>query len=78
MNHDHYDTSFAEEDINLVFPLEILRAFAEEGIIGEVAPHHIGLMGYIPQVKVLVNKTAPAIADLMVEDGVDIVLLSPG
>lgn len=78
VNHEHYDIRDALEDINLVFPLDILRQFAREGKIGEVAPHHFGLMGYIPQVKKLMNKTAPAIADQLQEDQVDIVLLSPG
>ncbi|KAA9301290.1 MULTISPECIES: glycine/sarcosine/betaine reductase selenoprotein B family protein [Aerococcus] len=78
VNHDHYDTKDALEDINLVFPLDILRQFANEGRIGQVAPRHFGLMGYIPQVKKLMNKTAPAIADQLVADQVDIALLSPG
>lgn len=78
VNHDHYDTADASADINLVFPLAILRQMAEDGEIGQVANHHYGLMGYIPQVKPLMNKTAKQIADTMEADKVDIALLSPG
>lgn len=78
ITHDHYDTKEALKDINCVFPLEILRNLAAEGIIKEVAPHHFGLMGYIPNVDLLINEIAPQIADILVEDGVDIALLSPG
>ena len=78
ISHDHYDTKEALKDINCVFPLEILRDFAEEEIIGSVAPRNFGLMGYIPEVDLLIKETAPEIADYLVEDGVDIALISPG
>lgn len=78
VNHDHYDTTRAKKDINIVFPLEILRHIQAEGMIQSVAPRHFGWMGYIPRTAKLMKKTAPLMADMLVEDGVDIVLLSPG
>ena len=78
ISHDHYDTREALKDINCVFPLEILRDFAEEEIISSLAPRNFGLMGYIPEVDLLIEETAPKIADSLVEDGVDIALFSPG
>lgn len=78
VDHDHYDTTDATQDLNIVFPLEILKEFADENKIKAVAPRHFGLMGYIPQVKYLINKTSPSIADQLVEDQVDIALFSPG
>lgn len=78
ISHEHYDTTEANKDINVVFPLEVLREFAEEGMIKDVAPRNFGLMGYIPQVKELMEQSAPEIADQLVADNVDIVLLSPG
>lgn len=78
ITHDHYDKEEALKDINCVFPLEILRGLKDEGYIGEVAPRNFGLMGYIPEVKYLIEETAPAIADMLEEDGVDIALFSPG
>lgn len=78
ITHTHYDTSEAEKDKNVVFPLEILRSLARQGHIRDVAPRNFSFMGYIPEVRRLIEESAPAIADMLVEDGVDIALLSPG
>lgn len=78
ITHDHYDKENALKDINCVFPIDILRNFSKRGIIKEVAPRNFGLMGYIPEVDKLINETAIYIADCLVEDKVDIALLSPG
>lgn len=78
ITHTHYDTSEAFKDINVVFPLQRLKDLAKEGKIKAVAPHHFGLMGYIPATDLLINETAPMIADTLEADGVDICLLSPG
>lgn len=78
ITHDHYDHKDADEDLNCVFPLEMLQQMQKEGRIGSVAPRHYGLMGYIPRTDLLRNETAPEIARQLKEDGVDLVLLSPG
>jgi len=78
ITHDHYDKGEALKDINCVFPLEILRNLKDEGYIKDVAPRHFGLMGYIPKIHLLIGESAPKIGDMLVEDEVDIVLLSPG
>lgn len=78
ITHTHYDTSDAMKDINCVFPLERLRELESEGYIGSVSQRHFGLMGYIPDVKSLTHISAPQIADILLEDKVDIAILSPG
>ena len=78
ISHTHYDTRDAMKDINCVFPLEILRHLASEGYIKEVSERHFGFMGYIPRLDLLTRKSAKEIGDMLVEDGVDIALLSPG
>lgn len=78
ITHDHYDKREALRDINCVFPLEILRNLKNEKYINDISPRHFGLMGYIPEVDLLINESAPKIADILVEDDVDIALLSPG
>lgn len=78
ITHDHYDHKDADQDLNCVFPLEMLHKLVEQDRIGSVAPHHYGLMGYIPKVHLLRQETAPAIAKQLVEDQVDLALLSPG
>jgi len=80
ITHDYYDHRAADRDVNCVFPLERLRELAAAGRIGRVAPRHIGSMGHIlgTEERRLVADTAPAIARLLVGDGVDYVLAAPG
>ncbi|MGH7700695.1 MAG: glycine/sarcosine/betaine reductase selenoprotein B family protein [Gemmatimonadales bacterium] len=80
ITHDYYDHRAAGRDLNCVFPLERLRDLAHAGRIGSVAPRHMGTMGHIlgAEERRLVAETAPAVADLLVADGVDYVLATPG
>lgn len=63
VTHHHYDHSDADQDINVVFPLDILRELQAEGVIGGIAKEHIGYMGYTMQLKQMYEETAPAIAE---------------
>lgn len=80
ITHDYYDHRAADRDVNCVFPLERLREHAAAGRIGRVAPRHIGTMGHIlgPEERRLVTETAPAIARLLVDDGVHYTVAAPG
>jgi D-proline reductase (dithiol) PrdB len=79
VTHDHYDHTDADEDVNVVFPIDILRELADEGVIGGIARKHVGYMGYTMRLKEMYDTTAPAIAD-EVDRGsrADIVLLTGG
>lgn len=61
ITHDYYDHTDAERDINIVFPVERLREFEREGLIGNVADHHYGFMGHIlgRHIPTLIDKTRP-------------------
>jgi D-proline reductase (dithiol) PrdB len=72
-----FDHSGIRRDPNLAFPLDRLRELARDGRIGEVAPRHISLMGSITAPGRLMRDSAPAVADLLVGDGVEVVLLVP-
>jgi D-proline reductase (dithiol) PrdB len=63
VTHHHYDHEDADQDINVVFPIDILRELADEGVIGGVAKKHVGYMGYTMQLKAMYEGTAPAIAN---------------
>ena len=63
VTHHHYDHSDADQDINVVFPLDVLRELQAEGFIGGIAREHIGYMGYTMQLKQMYDETAPAIAE---------------
>lgn len=80
ITHDYYDHADADRDINIVFPVERLREFTSEGVIRRLADRNYGFMGHItkPHIITLMNQTAPEVARLLKQDGVDAVLLTPG
>jgi D-proline reductase (dithiol) PrdB len=80
ITHDYYDHSDADQDINIVFPIERLQELEREGIIGHVARFHYGFMGHIlgRHVETLVNESAPEVARKLKADAIDVVLLTPG
>ena len=72
-----FDHSGYRSDPNLAFPLDRLREFQENKVIGAVSDRHISLMGSITAPSRLKKVTAPKVADLFLEEGVDAVLLFP-
>jgi D-proline reductase (dithiol) PrdB len=80
ITHDYYDHSDADKDINIVFPVDRLREFEKEGMIGRLSERHYGFMGHImgPHIETLIKVTAPDVAKRLKADGVDITLLTPG
>lgn len=80
ITHDYYDHGAADEDVNCVFPIDRLHELAGDGTIGAVAPRHVSCMGHIRgrHLETFVGETAPRIARTLVEDGVDVVVASPG
>ena len=78
VTHGGYDNSDANRDINCMFPLDRLRELAEAGVIKEVAPTHVGLMGGGGEVEVLAKVTGPAIARLLRAEHVDAVIMTAG
>ena len=64
-------------DLDSVFPLWTLRGLAAEGVVGELSRRHFSFMGAIHDPEPLVESTAPEVAEKLVEDGVDAVLLTP-
>ena len=75
--HMHIDPRFGEADLDVVLPMRRLTELAEDGVVGPPAPRHYSLMGYILDPTVLVEQTAPAIAERMRADGVDVAALVP-
>lgn len=75
--HMHIDPRFGQEDLDVVLPMRRLAELAGEHIIGQVAARHYSTMGYILEPTVLMEETAPAIAQLMHDDGVDAAALVP-
>lgn len=79
ITHDYYNHSSADQDLNVIFPLQHFRELAQRGVIGSVARRHFGLMGHIEgaHLRRLQEKTAPEIAAKLRADGVDFAFLTP-
>jgi D-proline reductase (dithiol) PrdB len=79
ITHNYYDHSDADKDINVVFPFERLRELAARGEIASISPRHFAFMGHIlpPHIHTLIHVTAPRVARLLKQDGVDIAILTP-
>ncbi|RMF87238.1 MAG: hypothetical protein D6736_13270 [Nitrospinota bacterium] len=77
VTHAFYEVAETRRDLNTIFPLEHLRYLAQQGEIGAVAPRHFSFMGFIPHWQGLY---APAreVAGSLREDGVEVVILTPG
>jgi D-proline reductase (dithiol) PrdB len=75
--HLHIDPRFGQADLDVVLPMRRLTELAQAGVVRAAAPRHYSVMGYILEPDVLVDDTAPAIAERMRADGVDAAALVP-
>jgi D-proline reductase (dithiol) PrdB len=75
--HFAYDLTDARRDINVVFPIDALRAMAADGEIGELAPHLFTCMGGIYSQRRVNAESAPELVDRCKRDAIDAVLLVP-
>ena len=65
-------------DVNVVTPVDRLAELAADGVIGAVAPRHVSFLGSQPDdVGVVRTETGPEAAELLLADGVDVVVLTP-
>ena len=75
--HFAYDLTDARVDPNVVFPLETLRDLAAIGRIREVSPNAYAFMGGIYSSRKVRDVLAPALAERVQKDEVDVVVLVP-
>jgi D-proline reductase (dithiol) PrdB len=74
----NFDRAGFHADINCVYPIDRLNELATKGVIGSVANFHYAFAGNQPDsVSTLRLDSGPACARQMLEDGVDVVLLTP-
>jgi len=64
-------------DLDAVFPLWTARRLASEGVVGGLNHRHFSFMGAIHDPEPLIRETAPEVAGMLADDGVDAVLLTP-
>jgi D-proline reductase (dithiol) PrdB len=78
VSDSYYDTADAETDVNTVFPIDRLRELDADGTIGSVAPRlWSGFMGRIYKRTHVTEVAAPALAEELHDDDVDLFLLVP-
>ncbi|MEZ5560352.1 MAG: glycine/sarcosine/betaine reductase selenoprotein B family protein [Pseudomonadales bacterium] len=77
VTHFAYDLTDARADPNVVFPLETLRELQRAGRIGELGPNAYTFMGGIYSARKVRDALAPAIAERLQKDEVDIAILVP-
>ena len=75
--HLHIDTRPLEQDLDCVLPLSRLEELAAAGAVGDVAPSHYAMMGYLLDTSEMEQRTAPRIADRLRDERVDLLLLVP-
>jgi D-proline reductase (dithiol) PrdB len=77
-NHLHIKTDYIAQDLNVALPLDRLREAVAAGEVGAMADTHYSIMGYQGNdASALVDESAPAIAEAMGREEVDLALLAP-
>jgi D-proline reductase (dithiol) PrdB len=73
----NWDRSGLSVDLNVVYPIDRLTEMAAEGVIGAVAPRHLSFTGPLIELSTLIVDSGPAAARVLLDDAVDVVLLTP-
>lgn len=78
VSHGGYDNTDVNRDINCMFPIDRLRELAEKGFIKNIAPNMYTCMGGGGDVKVFTEETGPEIAQKLLDEHVDAVVMTAG
>jgi len=74
----NFDHSGFALDLNVVYPIDRLFELEQRGVIGSVAANHLAFAGNQPDdVATIRLDSGPAAAEVLTDDGVDVVLLTP-
>jgi len=78
ITHNYYDHRDAEQDLNILFPIELMASLVDRGVIGSLADAY-SFMGHIEgeHLATLTRETAPDVAARLKQQRVDAVLLTP-
>jgi len=75
----NFDRAGVAADLNVVYPIDRLDELARAGVIGSVASSQIAFMGAQLDHTLTTMRldTGPAAAKILLDDGVDVVILTP-
>ncbi len=80
VSHLHLSTGDIEKDFNILLPIQRMKEMVEEGRIGALAREHyafMGYQGYPPRYHAWESDYGPQVAQAMLNEGVQAVLLTP-
>lgn len=77
ISHFAYDTTDAKADVNVVFPYQTLKDLARLGRIGSLSRRAYTFMGGIYSARKVRELLAPAMAEQLVRDEVDVAIMVP-
>jgi D-proline reductase (dithiol) PrdB len=72
-----FDRVPAQRDLNVTFPIDRLRELVDRGEIGSLAANFYSFMGAQRAATQIEAETGPEVARRLLDDGVDVVLLTP-
>jgi len=77
VNHLHINTTYIQQDINVMLPLARMAEFEQEGIIGHLAPKAYSFYGFQYQSTYFLKEAIEPISIQMNLEKADAVLLTP-
>lgn len=77
VNHLHINTGYILQDMNVALPVVRMEEFAQEGIIGAVAPTAYSFYGFQWESTDFLKEAIEPISESMRQEGVDAVILTP-
>ena len=72
-----FDHTGIYRDINVTYPIDRLEELRDQGVIGSLADNYYSFMGAIRDADDLATKTGPEVARRMLDEGVEVVFLTP-
>jgi D-proline reductase (dithiol) PrdB len=72
-----FDHTGIYRDINVTFPVDRLQELADQGAIGSLADNNYSFMGALRDVTRVMEETGPEVAQQMLDEGVEVALLTP-
>lgn len=77
INHLHINTTYIKEDINVMLPLNRMEEFAQENVIGELAPTSYSFYGFQWESTEFLTTGIRPMIEKMKDEAVDAILLTP-
>jgi D-proline reductase (dithiol) PrdB len=77
ISHKTAVRKWAEDDLNVAYPLDRMKELEAGGVIGSLAHTAVSIVGSIHRFTELLEQTVPAVKKIYDSQGVDLVLLFP-